>query len=133
MNAETIIAIRRQSKRSPKYWLKAIFSLGIWLIWWRNNYLALTNRALVRRKGVFVKYERAVPLNRVQDISISYGFIPRLLGHGDIRIETAGTEGTEIIMNDVPDPDGFRSLIFEEIDVFYSDDNGIPEKPKSGA
>ncbi len=120
MSVETIMAIRRQSKRSPMYWVKAIFSLGIWLIWWRNNYLALTNRAIVRRNGVFVKSERAVPLNRVQDISISYGFIPRLLGNGDIRIETAGTEGTEIIINNVPDPEGFRTMVFEQIDVFYS-------------
>lgn len=133
MNPETIITIRRQSKRSPMYWVKTIFTLGIWLIWWRNNYLALTNRAIVRRSGVFVKSERAVPLNRLQDISISYGLIPRLLGNGDIRIETAGTEGTEIVINNVPDPEGFRSLVLQQIDVFYSDENGTPDKPKTGA
>lgn len=123
MSEETILAIRHESRRQPMFWVRAIVTLGIWLIWWRNNYLALTNRAIIRRQGVFVKKERSVPLNRVQDISISYGFIPRLLGNGDIRIETAGTEGTEIVMYDIPDPDGFRALVFQQIDAFYGDDN----------
>jgi uncharacterized membrane protein YdbT with pleckstrin-like domain len=97
MNDEMLI-VKRQSKRHPQFWLKAIFTLGLWLLWWRNNYLALTRRSIVRRTGVFTKEERAVPLNQVQDISISYGIIRRLLGHGDIRIETAGSSNTEIVM-----------------------------------
>ena len=135
MSEETILAIRRESRRQPITWLKTIFTLGLWLIWWRNNYLALSNRALIRRYGVFVKHERSVPLNRVQDISISYGFIPRLLGDGDIKIETAGSEGTGIVMHNIPDPDGFRSLVFRQIDAFYGDDDAVPDvsKPKPTA
>lgn len=119
---DKIIAVRRQSKRRPQFWLKAIFSLGIWLFWWRNDYLALTERSIVRRRGVFTKEERAVPLNQVQDISISYGIIRRMLGHGDIRIETAGTGGTEIIMYNVDKPEEFRSQIFAKIDEFFGDE-----------
>jgi uncharacterized membrane protein YdbT with pleckstrin-like domain len=125
-----IIVLKRQSRRRPQFWFKTIFSLGLWLLWWRNNYLALTKRSIVRRTGVFMKEERAVPLNQVQDISISHGVIRRILGHGDIRIETAGSAGTEIIMHNIDDPEDFRQRVFEMIDEFY-DDDGKPPKPKT--
>ncbi len=127
---DEMISIKRQSKRRPQFWLKTILSLGIWLLWWRNDYLALTRRSIVRRTGVFTKEERAVPLNQVQDVSITYGIIRRLLGHGDIRIETAGSTGTEIIMKNIHKPEEFRALVFEQIDAFY-DDNSQPPKEKS--
>ncbi len=124
--SEEIISLHRQSKRRPQFWLKTIFSLGIWLLWWRSNYLALTTRSIIRRRGVFTKEERAVPLNQVQDISISYGIIRRMLGHGDIRIETAGSSGTEIIMHNVDKPEDFRTQIFKQIDLFYDNENITP-------
>lgn len=117
-----MIMMKRQSKRRPQFWLKTLFSLGIWLLWWRNNYLAVTKRSVVRHSGVFNREERAVPLNQVQDISISHGIIRRLLGHGDIRIETAGSAGTEIVMHNIDDPEAFRALILEQIDKFYDDE-----------
>ena len=132
MEQKTII-VKRQSKRRPQFWLKTIGTLGLWLLWWRHDYLALTNRAIVRRKGVFVKNERAVPLNQVQDISITYGLIRRLLGHGDIRIETAGSTGTEIIMHNIDDPEDFRAQVFRQIDAFYDDNVPAEEKVKAKA
>ncbi len=130
MNGDFIL-LRRQSKRRPQFWLKAIFSLGIWLLWWRDNYLGLTKRSIVRRTGVFNKQERAVPLNQVQDISIDYGIVRRMLGHGDIRIETAGSSGTEIIMKNIHKPEEFRAAVFEQIDKFFEDEGGAPAKPKN--
>jgi len=126
---DEVLIVKRQSKRRPQFWLMTILSLGIWLLWWYNNYLALTRRSIVRRTGVFTKEERAVPLNQVQDISISYGIVRRLLGHGDIRIETAGSSNTEIIMKNVDKPEEFRARVFEMIDQFYDDDT--PPKPKT--
>lgn len=120
MDSDMII-VKRQSKRRPQFWVKAIFSLGIWTLWWRGDYLALTKRAIVRRTGVFSKQERAVPLNQVQDISIDYGLIRRILGHGDIRIETAGSSGTEIIMKNIDKPEEFRSVVFKQIDEFFDE------------
>jgi uncharacterized membrane protein YdbT with pleckstrin-like domain len=127
-NSNDVIVLHRESKRRPGFWIKAIFTLGIWLFWWKNNYLSLTKQAIIRRKGVFTKEERAIPLNRVQDISISYGVIRRLLGHGDIRIETAGTAGTEIIMKNVDNPEEFRTLVFKQIDEFYGEEGPPADK-----
>ncbi len=132
MEQKTIV-VKRQSKRRPQFWLKTLGTLGLWLLWWRNDYLALTDRAIVRRKGVFVKNERAVPLNQVQDISITYGLVRRLLGHGDIRIETAGSAGTEIVMHNIDDPEDFRAQVFRQIDAFYDESPPSVEKNKAKA
>lgn len=123
-----VLVIKRLSKRRPEFWLKTVFTLGIWLVWWRNNYIALTKRSIVRRQGVFRKEDRSVPLNQVQDISIAYGLIRQLLGHGDVRIETAGSAGTEIVMQNIDKPEEFRDMVFQQIDDFY-DDNDVALKP----
>ena len=128
---DDLIMIRLQSKRRPQFWFKAIFSLGLWLLWWRNNYLGLTKRSIVRHSGLFTREERAVPLSQVQDVSISYGIVRRLLGHGDIRIETAGSSGTEIVMKNVNDPEAFRAKVFEMIDEFYDANDQGPAKDKN--
>lgn len=130
MDKDTII-VKRQSKRRPQFWLKTIFSLGLWLIWWRQDYLALTNRSIVRHSGVFTKEERAVPLNQVQDVSISYGIVRRILGHGDVSIETAGSSGTEIVMRNIDKPEEFRARVFEQIDIFYGDEDRAGDKAKA--
>lgn len=132
-DSNDIIVLHRESKRRPGFWIRAIFTLGIWLFWWKNNYLALTTQAIIRRKGVFTKDERAVPLNRVQDVSITYGIIRRILGHGDIRIETAGTAGTEIIMKNVDNPEEFRTQIFKQIDDFYGEESALPPNKRAEA
>ena len=126
-----VLIIKRQSKRRPQFWLKTILSLGLWLLWWRNNYIALTRRSVVRRKGVFSKEDRSVPLNQVQDIAISYGLIRQILGHGDVRIETAGSAGTEIVMQNIDRPEEFRDMVFQQIDEFY-DDNDTALKSRAG-
>lgn len=118
MNDKMLLTCR-MSKRRPEYWLRHLFTLGLWHFWWRNDYLGLTKASVVRRRGVFTKEERVVPLNQVQDISISHGIVRRLLGHGDIRIETAGSTGTEIIMKNIDRPEEFRARVLAQIDEFY--------------
>lgn len=125
------LMIKRQTRRRPMFWIKTVLSLGIWLLWWHNDYLALTRRSVIRHKGLFNREERAVPLNQVQDIGISYGIIRRLLGHGDVRIETAGSSGTEILMKNVDKPEEFRDRVFEQINAFY-DEEELPKDKRAG-
>jgi putative membrane protein len=130
MNNDTIM-IKRHSKRHVTFWLKSIFTLGIWyLTSWRNNYLALTTRSVVRHEGFINRHERAIPLNHVQDTSVTTGFFSNLLGVGNIRVESAGGAGTEIIMNNIDKPEEFRTKLFEQIDKFLADEGEVPPKPK---
>jgi uncharacterized membrane protein YdbT with pleckstrin-like domain len=131
MSGDTIM-IKRQSKRHLSFWFKSIFTLSIWY-WttWRSNYLALTARAVVRHEGFINRHERAIPLNHVQDTSVTTGFFSNLLGVGNIRIESAGGTGTEIVMKNIDKPEEFRTRLFEQIDKFLADEGDEPAKPKN--
>jgi putative membrane protein len=108
---ERVIKVARENPFRLGCIVKAVLTLGIYLLWWASKQLVVTTRRVVWRSGVFGKTERTVPLDRVTDISVSYGLLGRLLGYGDIRIETAGEAGAEIDARGITDPDGVRDAI----------------------
>ena len=87
-------------------------------IWvdWRNDYYVLTTRRVVRREKVLLTYESRdeAPLEKIQNVHIQRGPIPRLMGYGDLIIETAGRQGT-IRFDELPDPECVRDLIFVQL------------------
>lgn len=72
--------------------------IPFWLLfgpaWVRRVYeglgCVLTERSLVVRSGVIIKREMTIPLDKIQDISLSEGPLLRRLGLLILRIETAG-------------------------------------------
>ena len=50
----------------------------------------LTSRALVYRRGVFIKTEKTIPLTRIQDLGMIQGPLMRAFGIHKLKIETAG-------------------------------------------
>jgi membrane protein YdbS with pleckstrin-like domain len=69
-------------------WPLHLWTLGLWEIWRRRHYLALTNQRLIHGKGVaVVKTRRSVPLSRVQDATYT-----RVLWMGGVEISSAGGE-----------------------------------------
>jgi uncharacterized membrane protein YdbT with pleckstrin-like domain len=77
---------------------------GLWV--YRRNFLVLTNQHLVRveQRGLFAHSVSQLSLGRVQDVSGKVsGFLPTILGFGDIVVETAGAEDN-FIFNTVGNP-----------------------------
>jgi hypothetical protein len=63
-----------------------ILTLGLWEIWRRRHYIALTTERLVYAKGIVLfKVSRSVPLSRIQDATYERRFIA-----GGIEISSAG-------------------------------------------
>src|SRR5690606_21290621 len=67
--------------------------------WWVRRHFAalgcvLTARSVVVRKGVFFRKEVAIPLDKIQDVSLRDGPILRRFGLVSLRIETAGQSTT---------------------------------------
>lgn len=66
--------------------LSYVFTLGLWEIWRRRHYIALTNERLIYAKGiVFRKASRSVPLSRIQDATYE-----RQFWAGGFQISSAG-------------------------------------------
>ncbi len=55
----------------------------------------LVGDQLVIRSGVLFKRRRSIPLQRIQNIDLKRGVFHRLLGVAEVRVETAGSEGSE--------------------------------------
>ena len=100
--------------------LPASIIYGIFLLWhwidWRNDYFAVTTYRFTHRERVALIYEsrREAPLDRVQNIHIQRFLLGRLLGYGDLTIQTAADVG-RIHFHTVPKPEVMREAIWAEI------------------
>ena len=80
---------------------------------WRFTHFVLTTDRLITRSGVFAKHSKEIPLERINDIAFSQSFIDRILGAGDLLIESAGERGQGRISN-VRNPERVQLMIYEE-------------------
>lgn len=71
---------------------------------WRFTYYILTDKQLIKLKGILRKDFISIDLRKVQDIRIKQGIEQRLFKCGTISITTAGTAGVEMKWENVSNP-----------------------------
>ncbi|MDF7773978.1 PH domain-containing protein [Sphingomonas sp. AOB5] len=71
------------------------------LLKWRNFTYRIDGDALVIEQGLLSRSRRAIPLERIQDVSIEQGLLARLLGLVIVKIETGGGVADEGSLNGV--------------------------------
>lgn len=80
------------------------------LRWWFTSYVLTSERIIVRR-GMVARSGTEVPLENIVNVLFSQRVTERLLGYGDVLVESAGSRG-QSRLSDVPDPQGFQSEIY---------------------
>ena len=60
---------------------------------WRFTLFVLTNERVITRSGVIAKHSKEVPLETINDVTFGQRIIERMLGAGDLVIESAGESG----------------------------------------
>ncbi|MGQ9909542.1 MAG: PH domain-containing protein [Candidatus Flexifilum sp.] len=115
---ERELGIWRQSRWYGMFWLKTIFTLGLWtLLFWQHNYISLTTRRVTQKRGAWLTTnETSLSLENVTDVTVNKGVFGSIFGYGDISISTAGSSGAEIHGIAIPRPEKLRSLIFDLTD-----------------
>lgn len=88
--------------------------LDIRYIIWRSVTYTITDQRILQRRGVLGKFTRSIGIARVQDVSTSQSLFGRLFHFGNVEIESAGRDGSEVFTY-VPDPDHFRDILFEQL------------------
>jgi uncharacterized membrane protein YdbT with pleckstrin-like domain len=76
----------------------------------RREVYTLTNFKLEMRYGLIAKDVRNIPLSKIQDVTVSRTVWQRLLGLGDIIIDSASETG-RIHLNDIHNPDYYADQI----------------------
>lgn len=103
---------------SPMYWYVLGAAVAIWLLlsirrlfaWWFTNYVLTTERIIVR-SGMIARSGTEIPLENINNVLFSQRIVERLLGYGDVLVESAGQTGQSRLV-DIPDPEAFQSEIY---------------------
>lgn len=97
-------------------------ALVVWLgstIWrwltWRTTHFVVTSDRLIFRAGVFSRTGREIPLERINDLTFNQTLFERMLGAGDLVIESAGTQGQQKF-SDIPNPEFVQAEIYRQIE-----------------
>ncbi len=93
-----------------------------WLAWlgarlasWSTTHFVVTSDRIVFRTGVLAKHGRDIPLERVNDITSNQTFFERIIGAGDLLIESAGERGQQTF-SDIPHPDHVQQEIYRQME-----------------
>ena len=75
------------------------------MLLWREDWFVVTDRRLLMRTGLVTRRVAMMPLMKVTDMSYSRPPAGRVLGYGEIVIESAGQDQALRRIRHLPDPD----------------------------
>jgi uncharacterized membrane protein YdbT with pleckstrin-like domain len=101
----------------------AIVALAVTSTWlviryakWLTTHFVITSRRIIFRTGLLAKRGVEVPLDRVNTVHFSQGLLERLVGAGDLLIESGGESGQQHF-TDIRQPDRVQRVIHAEMDA----------------
>ena len=94
-----------------------------WAVWltlkyfqWRMTYFVVTSRRVIYRTGVISKHGVEIPLERINNINFHQRIIDRIIGAGDLDIESAGRDG-QSHFDFIRHPDGVQHEIYRQMEA----------------
>lgn len=106
------------NRMSYAAWALMIGALVCWVpltVWWfvatRGRGLEITNKRTIERRGLLSKSTDEVLHDHVRNVKVDQTFYHRVVRIGQIGIASSGSDQTEIIMEDLPNPNRIRETI----------------------
>jgi len=92
---------------------------GAWLVsrymkWISTNFV-ITSHRIIFRQGIISKSGIEIPLDRVMNVNFHQGMLERMLGAGDLLIESGGEDG-QSRFTDIRHLDRVQNLIHSEME-----------------
>jgi membrane protein YdbS with pleckstrin-like domain len=98
----------------------AVLAWAVWLtlkyFQWRMTYFVVTSRRVIYRTGVISKHGVEIPLERINNINFHQRIIDRIIGAGDLDIESAGRDG-QSHFDFIRHPDGVQHEIYRQMEA----------------
>lgn len=95
--------------------VSAVLLVSRYVQWFTTNFVITSDRVIFRT-GVFGKHGIEIPLERVNNVIFHQSFIERMLGCGDLLIESGGETGQQRF-TEVKNPDNVQALIHTQVDA----------------
>jgi uncharacterized membrane protein YdbT with pleckstrin-like domain len=104
--------------------VSAFALISRYIQWFTTNFVITSDR-IIYRSGVFAKHGIEIPLERVNNVIFRQSVIERMLGAGNLLIESGGETGQQRF-TDIKDPDSVQALIHSQVDAKMSRRSGAP-------
>jgi len=106
-------------------WLLILWAIValVWAGWlsikyleWNFTHFVVTDDRVIYRTGVIAKHGVEIPMERINNINFHQGIWERIIGAGDLDIESAGRDG-QSHFEDVWHPDGVQQELYRQMEV----------------
>jgi len=94
--------------------LALIWFLARYMVWTSTNFVITTDR-LINRSGVINRQGIEIPLERVNTVFFSQRLFERVIGCGDLVIESAGEQGSQTV-SDIRKPLNVQNEIYRQME-----------------
>jgi uncharacterized membrane protein YdbT with pleckstrin-like domain len=116
-----ILGTAGDTQRNLLYlWLVLAIAWAIWLackyVSWSFTHFVVTTDRVIYRTGFVSKRGVEIPLDRINNINFSQRLFERVIGAGDLSIESAGRDG-QSRFSDVRHPDGVQQEIYRQAEA----------------
>lgn len=111
------------------FWGKSAVKLVVgvvvlaWVVWlalkylaWARTYFVVTNQRVIYRTGVLSRHGSEIPLDRITNINFQQRIFERMIGAGNIEIQSAGEQGNSSF-DFVRHPDGVQQEIYRMMEA----------------
>ncbi|HUP17198.1 MAG TPA: PH domain-containing protein [Acidimicrobiia bacterium] len=79
---------------------------------WLTTQHVITNERVIHRQGFIAKHGKEIPHEMINTVSFSQSVFERMVGSGDLVIESAGEQG-QTRYRDIPKPEQLQTLIYK--------------------
>lgn len=98
----------------------ALTALSLLVLFWtelRRHFIIyhFTDRKLIKESGILDKTVETVHYDQITETVVSEELDERIFDVGDLHINTAGTDTTELMLNGVSHPERYKVLIDEHV------------------
>jgi uncharacterized membrane protein YdbT with pleckstrin-like domain len=83
------------------------------LIAWATSNFAVTSDRVIHREGFIAKHTMEIPLEAINDVRFSQSIFERIVGAGDLIIQSASEFGRNVFAN-IRDPEGVQRTIYQQ-------------------
>jgi hypothetical protein len=123
MEREREIGVWRGSKKNLQFWLWTIITLSLhyWFVY-RQNAITLSTRRVTQKRGnILTSSETSLSIDNITNVDVNMSLLGRIFDYGDISIQSAGSDATEIYFNRLANPTRLRDIIFDLKDGKYDE------------
>jgi uncharacterized membrane protein YdbT with pleckstrin-like domain len=102
-------------------WIVALLTIA-WVVWlglqylsWTMTNFVVTSQRVMYRTGVLRRHGVEIPLTRLSNINFEQGLWERMIGAGDLVIESAGEQG-QSRFTDVQHPEAVQQEVYRRME-----------------